>query len=762
MMWTPQKNINNKYDRIIALIDMDCFYCQVEERLNPSLKGKPIIVQPLQYDDYGGGGIIALNYVAKARGVKRSMRGDEAKKQCPDLELVRVPVIRGKADLSKYRNAGKQVAAVLQTFTPLMTRASVDEAYLDLTERVQNRLADMNKGTYSLHSRALESTFAVGYETIAEYVQYVTNKVTHANEDAEDDLEHLPEEDQESFQKSDIKLLIASSIVNEIRAEVLEKTGFECSAGIAHNKTLAKLVCGLNKPNKQTLLPLKRVHQFYRTLPIKKVQGLGGKLGEKICEDLNVQFMSELLQFSKEDLLKQCDERNSKWLYNLARGIDLEAVTPRLVPKSISCSKMFPRQNAIADMSTLNHWLHEIVKDVVERVEEDEFENNRRPKQIVVSFSQSVNNADVSSSRSINFTINDEDKIVNDAIEVIRRNTSKFLKPDDEMALNNPIKFLGFNVCKFESLDTKRGKTIEDMFRRSFQKKEEQSVAETSNGPVEDDSMAIETSIAHENQNEQPQSSSLFDKYHIEFNVDDVDSSDDEESESGSPIDALTKAAYQMNQNIKNHLLDSPGPSTSTRTNYEQNYAEFYRPTAQEQPKTECSQCGKMILVSEMQVHTDAHLAFQLNQEQRAEFQNQLKRTNPSNTPVKKKQKVELTKSSDKKAETTSIQKFLVKKRETTPEPSTSTAVEVKKCTECGKAIPIIELFEHMDFHAAKRLHDELMKNEAKANRSNNNSVQKSINNILSASKSKKGNKKGPNTKNPAVRNITAFFQSIE
>lgn len=121
------------------------FYCQVEEQLNPSLKGKPIIVQPLQFDDHSGGGIIALNYVAKSRGVKRSMRGDEAKKQCPELELVRVPVVRGKADLSKYRNAGKEVAAVLQTFTPLMCRASVDEAYLDITERVENRLADLNK-----------------------------------------------------------------------------------------------------------------------------------------------------------------------------------------------------------------------------------------------------------------------------------------------------------------------------------------------------------------------------------------------------------------------------------------------------------------------------------------------------------------------------------------------------------------------------------------------------------------------------------------
>ena len=53
------------------------------------------------------------------------MRGDEAKEHCPDIELVRVPNIREKADLSKYRDAGKEVAAVLQTFTPLLERASV-------------------------------------------------------------------------------------------------------------------------------------------------------------------------------------------------------------------------------------------------------------------------------------------------------------------------------------------------------------------------------------------------------------------------------------------------------------------------------------------------------------------------------------------------------------------------------------------------------------------------------------------------------------
>lgn len=83
------------------------------------------------------------------------MRGDEAKKICSDLELVRVPVVRGKADLSKYRNAGKAVASVLQTFTPLMTRASVDEAYLDLTECVNNRLIDMEKVKEERNIRAI-------------------------------------------------------------------------------------------------------------------------------------------------------------------------------------------------------------------------------------------------------------------------------------------------------------------------------------------------------------------------------------------------------------------------------------------------------------------------------------------------------------------------------------------------------------------------------------------------------------------------------
>lgn len=491
------------------------------------------------------------------------------------------------------------------------------------------------------------------------------------------------------------------------------------------------------------------------------MQGLGGKFGDKICNDLKVQYMAELHQFSKDELLRHCDERNSKWLFNLARGIDLEAVTPRLVPKSISCSKMFPRQNALADLSSLNHWLHEIVKDVVERVEEDEFENNRRPKQIVVSFTQTINNADISSTRTINFTTNDEDKIVNDAIDVIKRNTPKFLKSSEENLLSHPIKFLGFNVCKFESLDAKRGKTIEDMFKRSFQKNQDQTINKIQDKEVDRTVDEPNNPIANCSSNKEEVHNNFLANYHVDFNEDDCDSSD-VESESCSQNDALIAAANQMNRNLQEHLLVSPGPSTSTDRSYEQSYAEYYQPAEQDTLKIECSQCGKMVTDSEMQVHMDGHLAFQLNQEQRNEFDNRMKRSHLSSTPVKKKQKIELKKSSNKKIETASIQKFFAKKIESTPGPSTSTSyeVEVERCAECNKAIPIVDLFEHMDYHAAKRLHDELMKTEAKTNRSSNNNTVQKYNNNLSAGKGKKSNKKSVNLKNSAVRNISAFFSN--
>ena len=127
---------------VISLLDMDCFYVQVEAREDPRLAGRPAAV--VQYNTWQGGGIIAVNYEARARGVSRSMRGAEAREKCPEIELVTVPVVREKANLSKYRKAGREVITVLLESGATVERASIDEAYLDLTKLVEVEQMTLN------------------------------------------------------------------------------------------------------------------------------------------------------------------------------------------------------------------------------------------------------------------------------------------------------------------------------------------------------------------------------------------------------------------------------------------------------------------------------------------------------------------------------------------------------------------------------------------------------------------------------------------
>ena len=111
----------------------------MERGHDASLIGKPVAV--VQYNPFGdlktlkpsdnrivkSGGIIAVSYEARARGVKRIMRGAEAIKVCPEIILVQVPVAHGKADLTIYREAGDRVVKLLISKGCKLEKASIDE-----------------------------------------------------------------------------------------------------------------------------------------------------------------------------------------------------------------------------------------------------------------------------------------------------------------------------------------------------------------------------------------------------------------------------------------------------------------------------------------------------------------------------------------------------------------------------------------------------------------------------------------------------------
>lgn len=158
----------------------------------------------------------------------------------------------------------------------------------------------------------------------------------------------------------------------------------------------------------------------------------------------------------------------------MARGIDLEQVTPKFNAKSISCSKRFAGKNAITSIHTLNHWLKELSQEIIERLEKDSLENDRTSRHMTVSFTQQIGKKDVASSRNCPLngsTVNafDIDRMTKETFDTIRRSTDKFLKAEGMVIMSNPIKFLGITAGKFENNDSSSG-SVQSMFKNHTKK----------------------------------------------------------------------------------------------------------------------------------------------------------------------------------------------------------------------------------------------------------------------------------------------------
>jgi DNA polymerase IV len=104
--------------------DADAFFASVEQRDDPRLRGRPVIV--------GAGVVLAASYEAKAHGVRTAMSGREARRLCPDAVVV-------PPRMAAYAEASRAVYRVFEDTTPLVEGLSIDEAFLDV--RGMRRLA---------------------------------------------------------------------------------------------------------------------------------------------------------------------------------------------------------------------------------------------------------------------------------------------------------------------------------------------------------------------------------------------------------------------------------------------------------------------------------------------------------------------------------------------------------------------------------------------------------------------------------------------
>lgn len=146
----------NTPKRSILHVDMDAFYASVEQRDNPDLRGKPLVV--------GGGtnrGVVAAaSYEARKFGIRSAMPMAEAMRRCDHL-------IRVKPRMAHYKEASEKIFSIFRQFTPLVEGLSLDEAFLDVTSSVK-LFGSPESIAASVKARILEETELTASVGVAE------------------------------------------------------------------------------------------------------------------------------------------------------------------------------------------------------------------------------------------------------------------------------------------------------------------------------------------------------------------------------------------------------------------------------------------------------------------------------------------------------------------------------------------------------------------------------------------------------------------
>lgn len=414
---------------------------EIEKRL--LLKPEPqATTRPLPHGDTNGS-MIAVSYEARRQGVKRGDRGVDAVNKCPGLFIVQVPVKRGKADLTMYRRASNRImeslilsildfpgnASKRNDFK--VEKASIDEIYIDLTGPVNimtqriHSIRDKNPNVgISSNSKAETLSNLQLWKDVIHYAKEVGGtsiggiEIMTENSQAANQLSKHEIRKGSKFQtfestkdagsqrwwdkplpewtETELHLACGSALAAFARHNVQMKFRqdnadvFTLSAGVSSNKTLAKLASGLKKPNQQTIINPSdegALQKLFHPMPVSRLRGLGGKLGEDIMAKLNVSTVGDLAQLPLTTLEavypKSVDEEKSMahHLFEISRGICMEEVSERTIEKSMSSGKTFRGALAlsVSDEATVLSWISELLGSLLERLEDDYDTNTRLP-----------------------------------------------------------------------------------------------------------------------------------------------------------------------------------------------------------------------------------------------------------------------------------------------------------------------------------------------------------------------------------------------
>ena len=270
--------------RIILHVDMDCFYASCERLREPELRGEPVVVGMGYEAGEPHGAVATASYEAREYGIDSAQPISQALESLPRAaETDAEPAGHYRpVDLDFYEDVASDVKAILHDCADVVREVSIDEAYLDVTDRTSWGVVDADGSE--------DRTIAEGY------ARYIKQRIDR-------------------------------------------EVGVPARVGVAQNLATAMVASDHDKPDGLTVVRPEQVSDFLAPLPVAAIHGVG-PVTERELAEMGVDTAGDLAAADPTDLADRFGERGRE-LYARARGDDDREVTPTGRPKSLSRESAF-------------------------------------------------------------------------------------------------------------------------------------------------------------------------------------------------------------------------------------------------------------------------------------------------------------------------------------------------------------------------------------------------------------------------------------
>jgi len=304
-------------ERVVLHVDMDCFYASCERLKEPELRGEPVVVGMGYEAGETIGAVATASYEAREYGVDSAQPISQAVERLPPVkrpDLGDAGADRGHyrpVDMEFYKSVASEVKEILHDCADTVREVSIDEAYLDVTDRT-----------------------------------------------SWDGVEGPPQASGAAEQRT-----LAEGLARHIRERIAREVGVPASVGVAPNMVTAKVASDHDKPDGLTVVPPGNVAEFLAPLPVEEIHGVGPVRASDLRET-GIETAGDLAAADPATLQERFGDRGRE-LYDRARGVDDREVTPTGLPKSLSRESSF--SEATTDTAAMQEKLRALAAAVAER-----------------------------------------------------------------------------------------------------------------------------------------------------------------------------------------------------------------------------------------------------------------------------------------------------------------------------------------------------------------------------------------------------------